>query len=1099
METLVVDKPMLVTQTLVVVDDDHEKNKSRVSVVEEEEEEKQQSEGEVFVKEIDEKTKIGDVLEIAKQGETKMSRVSSKDRKKEEVTEVIENGKDGVEKMSNDDDCKNVEVLGSFVSKLGKSAGNVRDEVSEVVESEKSGKENDEVKESRDEEPENLGNRGKGNREVDEEEEDEEEEDEEEEEEEEDEEEDDYDDMNEQEHEFAVGDLVWGKIRSHPWWPGQIYSSADASSTAAKYKRRNRLLVAYFGDGTFAWCYPSQLKPFQDNFDRFSKQSSTKSFLNAVEEAVSEIGRHLDMDMACSCVAVEDRAVRPVAYNTGIKEGILVPDAGLGELSITEYEPKEFLAQLKCVAKVVFTSNMLDLLVLERRLSAFYRGKGYSQLQKYHAPLGIYADNAAENGILPEDNAEGPKADLSVSPMEADWISSQAGSGVGSTDITISRRWPGISDDKSLQTKKKRSMAELMGGDRDIDDDDYDETSGSSLAEGGSMPGKATVRGRKRRKNVGSEVGNDSDIADESSGKKIQRSRRRKEKKDSEVGHESDVMEGGNSCAKTKLTPRKRRKKKESDVASIDKDAEVENADDLAEKSTISASQTIKRRTWKKIQESKVGDEKCLAERLAGKQTVESRKRKQNEDSEAENDEDEDEQLTLSEIQMGRSKKRKEKVDSDLGNDSGIVEGSSDGKQASNVEMDEFATNEGNSSGPSGPSLRERKKSKYLSPPYTNISQRHKNLISTYSSIKEHPEMPSRLHEEETITRAGGQFTNCPSLVKCSGETFHTELTKESHHESNTSGGQSPLKPKESGKKTVLEKGNASTNEMLSDFRSAALDPMHLTKKQSDDTTKTFFAKYRSSVCPNDTDFTVDENNAGQGSKSDSSEKDRYETGHPNSESESLQKKRKMKENEVLQSPKKISKYHGGLSDMHRNSNGEANGVISVAALLLTFAQGVSLPTKEELIATFSSFGALKEAETEVIEDSGCAQVVFARSSDAKEAYNNFEEISSFQSLVTSYRLRYLSVNSKVSENDGPSRQPHRTSPSPIKGSNTLTSESDSPLQVGDVPPLLQVTQNLEMTTSVLEKSWEKLSAEVKAKVDGEIKCLLSKVTSMVE
>ncbi|KAI3726014.1 hypothetical protein L1987_65811 [Smallanthus sonchifolius] len=49
-------------------------------------------------------------------------------------------------------------------------------------------------------------------------------------------------DKEEEHHDFFVGDFVWGKIKSHPWWPGQIYDPCDASDYAATLKRKDGLL-----------------------------------------------------------------------------------------------------------------------------------------------------------------------------------------------------------------------------------------------------------------------------------------------------------------------------------------------------------------------------------------------------------------------------------------------------------------------------------------------------------------------------------------------------------------------------------------------------------------------------------------------------------------------------------------------------------------------------------------------------------------------------------------------------------------------------------------------------------------------------------------
>uniref|UniRef100_A0A803QM28 PWWP domain-containing protein n=1 Tax=Cannabis sativa TaxID=3483 RepID=A0A803QM28_CANSA len=139
-------------------------------------------------------------------------------------------------------------------------------------------------------------------------------------------------------HKFLVGDFVWGKVRSHPWWPGQIYDPSYASEFAAKKKVKDRYLVAYFGDGTLSWCPPSQLKPFEENFDEMSKQKNRTG-------------------------------LRPMlAENAGVKEGVLVPHSETRKLSDVFAEPPELLAELKRVAHDVYLTNALELRVLRSRL-----------------------------------------------------------------------------------------------------------------------------------------------------------------------------------------------------------------------------------------------------------------------------------------------------------------------------------------------------------------------------------------------------------------------------------------------------------------------------------------------------------------------------------------------------------------------------------------------------------------------------------------------------------------------------------------------------------------------------------------------------------
>ena len=66
-----------------------------------------------------------------------------------------------------------------------------------------------------------------------------------------------FQDEDEGGRDFAPPELVWGKVRSHPWWPGQVFDAADASEIALQHRRAGAPLVAYFWDRTFAWSDPS--------------------------------------------------------------------------------------------------------------------------------------------------------------------------------------------------------------------------------------------------------------------------------------------------------------------------------------------------------------------------------------------------------------------------------------------------------------------------------------------------------------------------------------------------------------------------------------------------------------------------------------------------------------------------------------------------------------------------------------------------------------------------------------------------------------------------------------------------------------------------
>ncbi|KAG7563823.1 PWWP domain [Arabidopsis suecica] len=180
---------------------------------------------------------------------------------------------------------------------------------------------------------------------------------------------------------FHVGDFVWGiEVNSQQWWPGQIYDSLDASDLALKTMQKGKLLVVYFGDGNFRWCNPLELKPFLENFKEFSKMSDSRRFLSAVEEAVREIGEHVENFLVCDDAAL----VSSVALNSGIKEGVVVPDVRREIISSLVLEnPGVVLDDVKRLAKTVCFTDLLEIEVLKRKISAFYRCKGRFDLAKF--------------------------------------------------------------------------------------------------------------------------------------------------------------------------------------------------------------------------------------------------------------------------------------------------------------------------------------------------------------------------------------------------------------------------------------------------------------------------------------------------------------------------------------------------------------------------------------------------------------------------------------------------------------------------------------------------------------------------------------------
>ncbi|XP_057792006.1 PWWP domain-containing protein 1-like [Salvia miltiorrhiza] len=152
---------------------------------------------------------------------------------------------------------------------------------------------------------------------------------------------------------FQIGDMVWGKVKSHPWWPGHIYNEALASPSVRRGKHEGHVLVAFFGDSSYGWFDPEELIPFEENFAEKSRQTTSRSFLKAVEEAGDEIARRSSLGLACRCR-------NDFNFSPSSVEGYFVVDVGdseagvysLGQISKAQdsFRPRDMVSFLQEVA-----------------------------------------------------------------------------------------------------------------------------------------------------------------------------------------------------------------------------------------------------------------------------------------------------------------------------------------------------------------------------------------------------------------------------------------------------------------------------------------------------------------------------------------------------------------------------------------------------------------------------------------------------------------------------------------------------------------------------------------------------------------------------
>ncbi|KAM0905232.1 hypothetical protein ACQ4PT_017515 [Festuca glaucescens] len=130
----------------------------------------------------------------------------------------------------------------------------------------------------------------------------------------------------EEERGFAPPRLVWVKVRGHPWWPGQVFGPSDASALALRQSRSgDAVLVACFGDRSFAWADADDLLPFRDGFPRLAERTGKFAFSCAVSDALDEVARRVDAGLSCGCG--DARVVKQVFVNDGLRRGARGADA----------------------------------------------------------------------------------------------------------------------------------------------------------------------------------------------------------------------------------------------------------------------------------------------------------------------------------------------------------------------------------------------------------------------------------------------------------------------------------------------------------------------------------------------------------------------------------------------------------------------------------------------------------------------------------------------------------------------------------------------------------------------------------------------------
>ncbi|KAG6523148.1 uncharacterized protein LOC122045017 [Zingiber officinale] len=320
---------------------------------------------------------------------------------------------------------------------------------------------------------------------------------------------------------FAVSDIVWGKVRSHPWWPAQIFDPSDASKMASNNRKKDHYLVAYFGDKTFAWCDDSQLKPFQKHFLQLENQNSMEAFVTAKDDALQEVSRRVDLGMACHCFMDRSYAslMNSKFENAGVRER--TPSYPVNKSWIANsFDPLRLIDSIEAFARSPNGRiDKLELVILKSQLKAIYRLKGYSELPTFVIGAGL--EDNIEVSVSVE-NKSGQKTAVDPSkPIFADNASRK----------TKSRdKGSSVGKEKHDSTSKRKISGKEVGGSSSptFSDDAFRKT--KSRDKGGSV-------GKEKQDSQSKKKRSDSNVADRSN----PTSKTKSKERGSSVGKEKQI------------------------------------------------------------------------------------------------------------------------------------------------------------------------------------------------------------------------------------------------------------------------------------------------------------------------------------------------------------------------------------------------------------------------------------------------------------------------------------------------------------------------------------------------------------------------------
>lgn len=857
-----------------------------------------------------------------------------------------------------------------------------------------------------------------------------------------------------QNNRFSVGDIVWAKTKNQKWWPGKIYNPVDAPEHVTKSGPDNFPLVGYFGMTHFAWCCPSQLKAFYDNFEQISATNKARIFLGAVEKAVNEFGRNLQLDMTCSCALRGNQLIAGQLSSIGGVKPVMKASE-LGEFSFVHFKSAKFLAHIKDLAHVVSMPQLLDFTVTRNRLTAFHRFIGHSQLSMH---LLLEKDDMVWVGNRSKRRAkESLKSTLlsnkpvEVSPKTMKSRASRLGNVGGVKQGNMENEF------ESRERKKSRYLCypfidmEKTGLPAATEDSKVLKDARDGLdANSGASQCKASISNSK------------------CSAEKFWKKWYRTFIRGSGISSNSELLNASSTQLLFELSS-----------AAVDCLYPIEN------EKFDSVGWFFSRYRISVYQDESISEIYMVGKNeVAGAEALSK-----------------GEHTSSSPTVVGKN-----------------VIGLQDVKGTLDTRFD----NNSLTRKKKGRAKIARPKTKSLS----GLSDVNINITSSSSSIKDTLETVPLFACSKGKQKEGdacAQYLNTnqtigiPDLNRSSvGPSILVDDSLISGHVAFE--GKSDL-PRDVGKQAISRHSNANNSNGLLDVNINYAKPGSLVVDLSVPRTGLLLDFVGNCVHPGltwqdpkITDLLSAEHKPKQRKrkKKEKAVPEHQTAGIPDlNETGAVEKefgettglsppvkskpKKKRRRQVVPNYPTNVS--FGGRLDININYDSvETNGKAIGSALVLNFSQGVPVPSKEYLSSLFSKFGPLNQLDTQ-LNDPRSARIVFMKGVDAGEAFRSLAQNNPFGANLTNYGLRHLPTD--VLE---PCPNLCATSVLSVGGevANCIQRPNPNPCP-NEAPSIEAMRKNLQVMKSMLEQSGDNLPPEVRTKLEGEIKGLLKKVSSMAD